>query len=191
MKIHLKWVILFFFLILFSGCFALRSAEGLSGGELNVNYIVPAAGSVRCGLTDNIEARFTIAGDSYNYDLFVHTHSDSNALNYGLTLGTSTLYDRKPFYYVGLTSGIKFNKYFSPYIAFTGMYDTERKKILTSESYLSLGNEARITLYNSGISFLITPEISYALSPRESDVYSGWIFATMNIGVLFDFQGLF
>jgi len=191
MKKYLVMVFVSLSVLVFSGCFALRSAEGLNEGELNVNYIAPLAGSVRYGVTDNVETRFTIAGESNNYDLFIHTSADSSHVNYGLTLGTSTVLERKPFYYAGLTFGKKFNSYFSPYVSVTGMYDTERKKLRMSESYLSIGSETRITIFGTGISFLITPEISFAPSPRESDVYSGWIFAAMNIGVIFDVYSFF
>lgn len=191
MSITLKIIFILSSVTFFSGCFALRSAEGLAAGELNVNYVAPLAGSIRYGVTDNVEARFSIIGETYNYDLYLHTHFDSGHLNYGVMFGVNTIWDRKPFYYAGGMLGKKLNEYFSPYAALTGLYDTERKKIRMDQSYISIGNETMIRLFNSKVYLNLTPEVSFSINNRKSDIYSGWIFGAINIGLVVDVYSLF
>lgn len=172
--------------LLFSGCWSLRSAQGLSEGELNVNYVAPVAGSIRYGIVDNVETRFVLAFENKDYDLFIHTNKTDNSFNYGVSLGVSTLNNIRYNAYSCFVLSKRINKYLNPYASVFIPYVSEKKKILLSSGYCSLGSDVRIPITKQ-ISFLLTPEIGHAFKYEHNADFDshGWIL-TGNVGFIFN-----
>lgn len=171
-------------ILLINGCWSLRSAQGLSEGELNVNYVAPLAGSIRYGVTDNVESRFILAGESINGDVFIHTNTNDRKINYGLMFGIND--DSQKSYYTGIVSSIKISKYVSPYLSTIFIYNPEIKRIDYEQSYLSLGSDVRIPITNH-LAFLITPEVGHFIKYKHNADFNtrGWIL-TGNVGLIYN-----
>ena len=167
-------------------CTALRSAKGLSGGRLNVAYTAPLAGSVRYGITDNIESRFSLIFESYNFDLFIHTHSDSTLYNYGVTVGGHYINDSKPSYYAGFTLDRKINNRLLPYVSYMIYSD-----FAAMQWTLSVGSEIAIPLKKDVITWLIIPELSYSSKVIQIENFRSHYLAALNMGVTFNVKKLF
>ncbi len=182
---YYKSICLITILVLFSGCWSLRSAEGLSGGELNINYVAPVAGSVRYGIVDNLEARFTFAGEALTYDLFVHTNKNDNSSNYGAFLGYHSFGSTPAkYYYSGFVYSKRLSNYFNPYASICLFYDNSIKRIDYEGSYYAVGAEVEIPLFKQ-LSLLITPEIGHQIKYNPGGDFDtrGWS-ATGNVGLI-------
>jgi len=182
MKALLKiWGIIVLTLFL-NSCAAIRSGKGLSKNELNVGYTAPLGGSIRYGITDNIESRFSLAFESYNFDLYFHTNSESRSYNYGVTIGSSYLYDRKPYYFSGFTIDRKLGTNFYPYLSYIFYTD-----FINVNNQFSFGTEFKLNLSNrKKIYLLIIPEVSYLTKPIEVFGLNTHVIGTINIGLSFD-----
>jgi hypothetical protein len=139
------------------GCISLRSGEGLSEGEMNINYIAPLAGSVRYGVANNIEVRTTATASIITYDIYLHTHSIENKFNFGFMLGSGFEPDKEkaPMWYGGVTASVRGSKYVTPYINLTRFrqvkylytaisyspYIQERRDNIVYNNFLSVGAE--------------------------------------------------
>ncbi len=185
--LKLKTVILLILSVIISisstGCWSLRSAQGLSEGEINVNYIVPIAGSVRYGVIDNLEARFVMAFENRGYDLFYHSNHKDNSLNYGLSIGATTLNDIRYNGYACIVLSKRSTEYVNPYLSVLISYDSEIKAVMLSQGYSSLGAEIRIPVFKS-MSLLITPEVSMLHKEANGDIFKGSFFGTGNVGLI-------
>jgi hypothetical protein len=181
------WVILLLVnsMVLLSGCWSLRSAEGLKEGELNINYVAPVAGSVRYGIIDNIEARFTLAGEATTYDIFVHTNNDSSS-NYGVYIGNHRWWFNGSinYEYMGFVYSKRLSKYFNPYASIYFMSDHANHRINYEGSYYSLGAELEIPLFER-FTILITPEVGRQIKYTSGGDFNtrGWS-ATGNVGFI-------
>lgn len=186
-------IIFVLFLIFFSsGCFGLRSAEGLSEGELNINYVAPLTLSTRYGITNNVEGRISIMWAYAAYDIFLHTNNKNNASNYGFYLGGVIALEgyrnRVPGYYAGFVYSKKINEYFIPYTSLNMIYNNKIERVDYSESYYALGSDIKIPISKS-LTFLLTPEVGYVLSGKG--IYDGYgpgispVRSAINIGLIF------
>jgi hypothetical protein len=175
-------------MIFFSGCFGLRSAEGLQEGSLNINYIAPLATSVRFGVTDNVELRhLLIAGDAKTYrgyDIYLHSNNDSAVFNGGILLGLSTEGKKVFNGYYGLTVGMT-NRKLSPYVSLImGKHITTRPEIAVgTEMKFTLGAEDQYTI-------IVTPEVSGLIGKYSKDIYDGPIWGAINIGISYNIYSL-
>lgn len=173
-------------IIFLSSCAAIRSGKGLSKGELNVGYTAPLAGSIRYGITDNIESRFSVIFESYNFDLYFHTNSDSSLYNYGMTIGGHYINDNHPSYFTGFTLDRKINNHFLPYISYIIYSDLSKMG-----GMLSLGSEIIIPLTkNNSITLLVIPELSYTTKPVSVENFKSSFLGLVNIGLTFDIKKL-
>lgn len=168
--------------VVLTGCWSLRSAEGLSGGEVNVNYIPPVAGSARWGVTDNVEVRFVQAFENQGYDLFLHTHNTENAWNAGIAFGVTKLANDPANGYTSVVVSTRVSRFVTPYVSAFVPYITEEKRMKLSAGYASLGADIRIPLWRS-LTFLLTPEIG-GFKGGRGGVYSGSVYATGNVGFI-------
>jgi len=184
MNIFLKTLSLLIIFTFLTNCAAIRSGKGLSKGELNIGYTAPLAGSVRYGITNNIESRFSVVFESYNFDLYFHTHSDSNLYNYGVTIGSSYLYDRNPYYFGGITIDRKLNSFIYPYFSYIIYSDFN-----DFNNQLSVGSEIKFILSKKKkIVLLIIPEVSYLTKDIEIMGSNTNVVGLINIGLLFDLK---
>lgn len=184
MKNNILLFLIFFPLFCFNGCFGLRSAEGLKEGELNVNYIAPIAGSVRYGLTENVETRLLYIGtDDFYYDLYLHTNDAKNFINGGITAGVSYSKYRQPNYYAGFTLGKKISENFSPYTSYLFHRYAEENQYRSFE-YLALGTEISFNLWKNGkYKFLLTPEFRFS---RDKHLFNTPF--TFSAGIIVNFN---
>ena len=172
--------------LLLSGCWSLRSAQGLSEGELNVNYVAPVAGSIRYGVVDNVETRFVLAFENKDYDLFFHTNKKDNSFNYGVSFGVTTINNIQYNAYGGFVVSKRINEYINPYVSVLIPYVPEKKKIILSSGYCSFGSDVRIPITKQ-ISLLLTPEIGHEFKYEYNADFNtrGWIL-TGNVGFIFN-----
>lgn len=180
-----KILLLVFCGVLLTGCLSMRSAQGLSEGELNLNYIAPLSASLRYGITDNIEARVT---NIFISDIFIHTNSPANRIDYGIVLGTS-YYGEDKFRYVysGGVFSIRANETFSPYLSTIIMMDRRVSSIDLDNSHIAVGSDIRLPI-SSNWTFLLTPEIGSRFHSERNDFYDGSAFVDMNIGIIYNFK---
>ncbi len=179
---------LFFLAILYlSSCTSFRSAEGLNGGEVNITYIVPLAGAVRVGVTDNIEARAMVIGQGYRTDIFLHTKNDSGKFNFGITLGSQFVAEKRPLYYTEFIVSNRtwrFNKYLS--LGYFPTYKVASRKVIT------FGSE--IDIYKSKTSskkIIVTPEFYVIIPPVKSKLLNTPVGGSFGLGYTFNFLNLF
>lgn len=160
----------------------------MSEGEVSVNYIAPLAASIRYGVTDNIESRVSVVGESLDADLLLHTHHDSSALNYGVLFGYVTAYQRKPNFYYGAIVSKKVNRVLSPYVTYISSNDRSKSTGNANTNYIGIGLEMKYPLdQNRTKYFIFTPEIGKVLEVPGKDVlYQGTIFSCINFGLSFN-----
>ena len=182
MKVLLKILGIIVLTLFLSSFAAIRSGKGLSKGELNVGYTAPLAGSIRYGITDNIESRFSLVFESYNFDLYFHTNSESSLYNCGVTIGSSYLHDRKPYYFSGFTIDRKLGNNFYPYLSY--IFYSDFKNV---NNQFSFGIEFKLNLSNrKKISLLIIPEVSYLTRHIEVFGLNTHVIGAINVGLSFD-----
>ncbi len=185
-KKAIKILLVFLLFIYLSSCASFRSAEGLNGGEVSIAYIAPAAGAVRVGITNNLEARASFVGKALRSDLFVHTKNDSGKFNFGFTLGLQFVSDPKPSYYTAFTISNRNGRAY-PYLSF--FYFEKHNRNPKHE--VNIGCE--IIVYKNETSkqeIIITPELSFLIPPIQSTLIKTPIYGGIGIGYTFNFLKL-
>jgi hypothetical protein len=173
-----KLVLLIISFFLLTGCTAMRSARGLDKGDIQISYNAPYGGDLRIGITDYIEGRYALNSVELNQiDVFIHTHFDQTAFNYGMSTGFFEGHiDYRAMFINGIISkGI--NNSILPYLGIS--YSVE------FGWYLHTG--AEITLFKlQSYQIQLTPEI---MVNRDilNDRYSEFdIVGVLGIGVRFN-----
>ena len=188
----LKLYFLVSMLFLLNGCMSMRSAKGLNPGQLMVSYNAPLAGDIRLGMTKNLEARFSIMGESYESDLFFHFHN--NISDIGIALGYQWLgHDEKNHNYTGnMIISKELNKRFNPYVGYNFHIDSDRKNEKFFYSiifhYFTIGCE--IFIFDSEkfpVNLILTPEIGYSPQRIAPDFYNSYYLGYLGLGISFDF----
>ena len=180
--------------LLLGNCMSLRSAKGLSKGELAVGYMPPFSGSLRYGVIDNLEVRGGYFVDYTTLDIFLHTNSENQPFNAGVMLGRSFsitdgrlfFYD-SPFYYGGITIERQVGERFAPYVSYTIHYlrNIEAGSPNTT-SQLSFGSRIDFRPFDKfPARLMVIPEVSYFLGDGDN-----WFFG-LNTSIAFDMSTLF
>ena len=185
-----KILIALFSLILLSGCMTLRSAKGMKPGEVMVSYNAPLAGDVRVGITKNIEARYALMGEAQELDLFYHLHNKNYDLGFALGYQWLCSHEFQDAYNTNILLSRQLNKYFSPYISYTNLFEGTFKGGYFC--YFNLGCEIFILdSEKSSFNVVLTPELGF--SPRKivNEIYNSHFFGAVGIGFSYDFMRLF
>jgi len=180
----MKSTILFLTAVLITGCFSQRTAEGLAEGELSTSASLGQA-AVRYGITNNVEVRmsyvdFDLRQPVRSVDLFIHSHSDDNIINYGISGGPILSQNVKTEYFYGVTVSKSIFEFIAPYATYVGTTNTESKYGYgPSRNYLSIGSEISISL-NTSLKINLYPEIVYFRTNLFNPTYG-----SLNLGFVF------
>ena len=191
------YITLFITALIFSGCFSQRAAQGLDQGEINVSSAL-TMNAIRYGVTDNLELRTShimiyTNEPKYNTDLFVHSHGDSNIIDYGVVIGSVVSPVYRPGIYSGIVLSKTFTNYFTPYATYiqplinpTNDYDD-----YVIEEYFAIGAEFTISLNSANsIKLHIIPEAEYTNYDGIATIGDPEI-ATLTVGLSLDLHKLF
>jgi len=180
----MKSTILLITALLFAGCYSQRTAEGLAEGELSTSASLGQA-AVRYGITNNVEVRmsyidFDLRQPVRSIDVFIHSHSDDNIINYGVSCGPILSQNVKTEYFYGVTFSKSIFEFFTPYATYIGTTNTDGKYGYGPyRNYLSIGSEISISLKKS-IKINLYPEIVYfrtnLFNPTYGNLNLGFVF---------------
>lgn len=182
-NMQLRIFILLSIIQLSASCTVLRSAKGLEQGQVQVNYAAPLYAGLRAGITDHVEARGYLVGETNGWDLFLHSRNEK--WNYGLSGGL--IYDAEkggPRWHSSLILSRSLNQHFTPYLGYT--YGDIGKK------YVSLGLETTVFKPSTPFNVVIIPEINIYSSDISGDFTPYKYFTgTILIGFNIDFKRIF
>lgn len=170
--------------VLFAGCFSQRTAEGLAEGEVSTSASLGQA-AVRYGITNNVEVRMSYVDVLSNQpvrsvDLFIHSRSDNNSINYGIFGGPILSQNVETEYYYGVTVSRSIFEFFTPYATYVGTSNTDHNYGYGPyRNYLSIGSEISISL-NKSITLNLYPEIVYFRTNLFNPT-----FGSLNLGLVF------
>lgn len=184
-------------LIIFSGCISQRAAQGLDQGEINVSSAL-TMNAIRYGVTDNLELRtshimiFTNE-PKYNTDVFVHSHGDSNIIDFGVMIGGVVSPVYKPGVYSGVILSKTVTNYFTPYVTYIQplINPTNKYDDFLIEKYFAIGAEFTISLNSANsIKLHIIPEAEYTRDDGIATIGDPEI-GTLTVGLSLDLHKLF
>lgn len=191
------------FVVTITSCLPiLRSSNGLRKGQFQVSYNAPLAGDIRVGLTDNIEYRYSIIGESFESDFMYHLH---RSFDYSVTAGIiwgpdwdneANKYPYLPLFTdrekvaaaIAIGMSKAYGERYNPYIAYS--YSERTTYGHDAHSFITLGVEIAVAKRDKyPVNLVLTPEVMFIPGSTGGD-FDTYVYGSLGIGLNFDTKRL-